>query len=126
MIGWVIFGTNDLDKSKKFYDTFISKLELIKALDKKDYVGYARKDDPKRVIFYITLPFDGKKATFGNGTMVALHASSPEVVDIVHNIAINNGGINEGNPGKRNYDRDAYFSYFRDLDNNKICVYSEF
>jgi len=126
MIGWVIFGTNDLDKSKNFYDTFIAKLGLVKALDEKEYVGYARIDDPKRVIFYITLPFDGAKATFGNGTMVALEASSPEVVNIVHQLAIENGGLNEGNPGKRDYDRDAYFSYFRDLDNNKICVYSEF
>ena len=125
MIGWVIFGTNDLDKSKKFYDTFISKLELIKALDEKDYVGYAKKDEPKKVIFYITLPFDGGKASFGNGTMIAFKVLSQQIVDKVHELAIKNGGINEGDPGIREGYDNMYFSYFRDLDNNKICVYSE-
>ena len=125
MIGWVMFGTNDLEKSKKFYDNFLEKLELVKALDEKEYVGYAKKDEPKKVIFYITLPFDGGKASFGNGTMVAFEATSPEVVDFVHKLAIENGGVNEGKPGKREHYSDKYFSYFRDLDNNKICIYSE-
>ena len=125
MIGWVMFGTNDLEKSKKFYDNFVEKLELVKALDEKEYVGYAKKDEPNKVIFYITLPFDGGKASFGNGTMVAFKATSPEVVDFVHKLAIENGGVNEGNPGKREHYSDKYFSYFRDLDNNKICIYSE-
>ena len=40
-------------------------------------------------------------------------------------MAIKNGGINEGNPGIREGYDNMYFSYFRDLDNNKICVYSE-
>ena len=125
MIGWVMFGTNDLEKSTKFYDNFIKKLELVKTLDEKEFVGYAKKDEPEKVIFYITLPFDGGKASFGNGTMVAFKANSHEVVDMVHKLAIENGGVNEGKPGKREHYSDKYFSYFRDLDNNKICIYSE-
>ena len=125
MIGWVMFGTNDLEKSKSFYDKFIKELELVKALEEKEFVGYAKKDEPKKNNFYITLPFDGGKAPFGNGTMVAFKATSPEVVDMVHKLAIENGGVNEGNPGKREHYSDKYFSYFRDLDNNKICIYSE-
>ena len=125
MIGWVMFGTNDLEKSTKFYDNFIEKLELVKTLDEKEFVGYAKKNEPEKVIFYITLPFDGGKASFGNGTMVAFKANSHEVVDMVLKLAIENGGVNEGKPGKREHYSDKYFSYFRDLDNNKICIYSE-
>ena len=125
MIGWVMFGTNDLEKSTKFYDNFIEKLELVKALDEKEFVGYAKKNEPEKVIFYITLPFDGGKASFGNGTMVAFKVLSQQIVDKVHELAIKNGGINEGDPGIREGYDNMYFSYFRDLDNNKICVYSE-
>ena len=57
--------------------------------------------------------------------MVAFKANSHEVVDMVHKLAIENGGVNEGKPGKREHYSDKYFSYFRDLDNNKICIYSE-
>ena len=125
MIGYFMYGTNNLEKSSKFYDSFLPEIEMIKVEDDNEFIGYARKDDPKKTIFYITLPFDGGKASFGNGTMVAFKANSHEVVDMVHKLAIENGGVNEGKPGKREHYSDKYFSYFRDLDNNKICIYSE-
>ena len=125
MIGYFMYGTNNLEKSSKFYDSFLSEIEMVKVEDDNEFIGYARKDDPKKTIFYLTLPFDGGKASFGNGTMVAFKANSHEVVDMVHKLAIENGGVNEGKPGKREHYSDKYFSYFRDLDNNKICIYSE-
>ena len=125
MIGYFMYGTNNLEKSSKFYDSFLPEIEMIKVEDDNEFIGYARKDDPKKTIFYLTLPFDGGKASFGNGTMVAFKANSHEVVDMVHKLAIENGGVNEGKPGKREHYSDKYFSYFRDLDNNKICIYSE-
>ena len=57
--------------------------------------------------------------------MVAFKVSSQKIVDNVHELAIKNGAINEGNPGVREGYDNMYFSYFRDLDYNKICVYSE-
>ena len=57
--------------------------------------------------------------------MVAFKVLSQQIVDKVHELAIKNGGINEGDPGIREGYDNMYFSYFRDLDNNKICVYSE-
>ena len=125
MIGYFMYGTNNLEKSAKFYDSFIRELEMFKAEDENEFVGYAKKDDPKRIIFYLTLPFDGGKASFGNGTMVAFKVSSQKIVNNVHELAIKNGAINEGNPGVREGYDNMYFSYFRDLDYNKICVYSE-
>ena len=125
MIGYFMYGTNNLEKSSKFYDSFLSEIEMVKVENDNEYIGYARKDDPKKTIFYITLPFDGGKASFGNGTMVAFKVLSQQIVDKVHELAIKNGGINEGDPGIREGYDNMYFSYFRDLDNNKICVYSE-
>ena len=57
--------------------------------------------------------------------MVAFKVLSQQIVDKVHELAIKNGCINVGNPGIREGYDNMYFSYFRDLDNNKICVYSE-
>ncbi len=53
MIGWVMFGTNDLEKSTKFYDNFIEKLELVKTLDEKEFVGYAKKKMNLKKLFFI-------------------------------------------------------------------------
>ena len=69
---------------------------MVKVEDDNEFIGYARKDDPKKTIFYITFPFDGGKASFGNGTMVAFKVLSQQIVDKVHELAIKNGGINEG------------------------------
>ena len=125
MIGYFMYGTNNLKKSSKFYDSFLSELQMVKVEDENEFIGYAKKYYPKRIIFYLTLPFDGRKASFGNGTMVAFKVSSQKIVDNVHELAIKNGAINEGNPGVREGYDNMYFSYFRDLDYNKICVYSE-
>ena len=62
MIGYFMYGTNNLKKSSKFYDSFITELEMVKVEDENEFVGYAKKDDLKKIIFYITLPFDGEKA----------------------------------------------------------------
>ena len=125
MIGYFMYGTNNLKQSSKFYDSFLSEIQMVKVEDENEFVGYAKKDNPKKIIFYITLPYDGGKASSGNGTMVAFKVSSQKIVDNVHELAIKNGAINEGNPGVRKGYDNMYFSYFRDLDYNKICVYSE-
>ena len=76
MIGYVMFGTNNVKESSAFYDSFFDKLGIIKVEIDKEYVGYAIKKQPENIIFYITKPYNNKKASFGNGTMVAFEAIS--------------------------------------------------
>ena len=125
MIGYMMFGTNDLLKSSSFYDKVLAPLEILKTDIDESYIGYANKSSPREVIFYITKPFDKKKATFGNGTMLALKAKSENIVDECHSISLKNKAINEGFPGIREGYGDRYYSYIRDLDNNKVCIFSE-
>ena len=125
MIGYVMFGTNNVKESSAFYDSFFDKLGIIKVEIEKDYVGYAIKKQPENVIFYITKPYNNKKASFGNGTMVAFQAISNNVVDDCHSIVLRYGATNEGTPGLRAGYGSTYYSYFRDLDNNKVCIYSK-
>jgi predicted lactoylglutathione lyase len=67
-------------------------------------------------------PHDGKKATVGNGTMVALEGRSRERVDEVYRKAIELGAADEGAPGERS--PGFYAGDFRDLDGNKLVVKS--
>jgi len=76
---------------------------------------------PDKPMFSVLQPFDGHKATVGNGTMVALAASSPEQVQALHAKALALGGQDEGAPGPRG--KGFYGAYFRDLDGNKLAAY---
>ena len=51
MIGYFMYGTNNLKKSSKFYDSFLSEIEMVKVEDDNSFIGYARKDNPKKTIF---------------------------------------------------------------------------
>ena len=125
MIGYVMFGTNNITESTAFYDSFFDKLGIIKVEIEKEFIGYAIKKHPENVIFYLTKPYNNEKASFGNGTMLAFEASSNMVVNDCHSIALKLGAVNEGSPGLREGYGSTYYSYFRDLDNNKVCIFSK-
>ena len=67
MIGFIMVGTNNLDKATKFYDTLLNTIELHRVVTNEKYIGYAPKEKPNEVEFYITNPVNKEKATFGNG-----------------------------------------------------------
>ena len=117
-------GTNDLEKSSKFYDAILVHLGLKRVTITERYIGYGlNKNDG--VKFYITKPHNKENATAGNGTMVALSAETKEAVDKFHATALENGAVNEGGPGPRSDGN--YYGYIRDFDGNKItarCVLS--
>lgn len=55
--------------------------------------------------------------------MVALAAQSRSQVDELHALALSLGGVDEGPPGWRGDESDAFYgAYFRDLDGNKLCI----
>jgi predicted lactoylglutathione lyase len=69
----------------------------------------------------LTRPFDGNAATVGNGVMVALEASDKDQVQRLYDIALANGGSDEGAPGDRG--GGFYAGYFRDPDGNKLNAF---
>ncbi len=124
VIGFVMVGTNDLEKSSKFYDSILAHLGMKRITITERYIGYGlSKDDG--VKFYITKPHNKENATAGNGTMVALSAETNEAVNMFHKTALENGAVDEGAPGLRSDGN--YYGYIRDHDGNKItarCVLS--
>ena len=118
--GFIMVGTNNLAESEKFYNAIFFPLDLCQVLTTKRYIGYAQKDNPKEIKFYITKPVNKKPATYGNGTQISFLVDTKKKVEEFHMIGLKNGGINEGLPGIRLGD---YYAYIRDLDGNKICAY---
>ena len=122
MIGFVMVGTNNLDKAINFYDTLLNTIELQRVVTNEKYAGYASKNKPDEVEFYVTNPVNKEKASFGNGTQISFLVKSKDLVNNFYNTGLKLGGKDEGAPGIRSGD---YYCYFRDLDGNKICAFAK-
>ena len=119
MIGYVTLGTNDLDRAAKFYDALLGELGATRAMDMDRLKAWSVGGGMP--MLSATKPFDEKKATVGNGVMVALQMDSKEKVDALYAKAIELGGTDEGKPGPRG---DGFYAgYFRDLDGNKLNAF---
>lgn len=116
----VVVGTNDLVKSRKFYDATLAPLGM-------NYIGpmgdHAHMYGTDKPAFMTTKPRDGKPACFANGGTIGFAASSREAVRKFHAAGLANGGTCEGEPGPRPFTPTAYAAYLRDPDGNKICTY---
>ena len=119
MIGYVTFGTNDREKSAKFYDAIAKEMGVGRMMDNDTFIAWGEMGGAPGVA--ATKPFNGEAATVGNGTMVALQAADKAQVDRLHAIALEQGGTCEGKPGDRG--GGFYAAYFRDLDGNKLNAF---
>lgn len=120
MIGYVTLGVADLERAAKFYDPIAAELGTGRMMEFDTFIAWGAPDGPAGVA--ATLPFDGKTATVGNGTMVALQAKDKDQVQRLYDIALANGGSDEGAPGPRG-DEGFYAAYFRDPDGNKLNAF---
>ncbi len=119
MIGYSTLGTNDLDRSAKFYDALLALLDAKRFMEMERFVMWGTAVD--QPMLCSIKPLDGKAATVGNGNMTAIRATSREMVDALYNKALELGGTDEGPPGQRM--PGFYAAYFRDLDGNKLNAF---
>ena len=124
MIGYVMVGTNNLDKAIIFYDEVLKIINLTRKDTDDVCAGYTQNNGDGSIEFYVTKPVNKKTATFGNGTQVSFLVSSREIVDKFHEVALKAGGTSEGSGGERPEGSGVYYSYIRDLDGNKICAFT--
>lgn len=121
---YLTLGTNDLARAARFYDAALAPLGLVRRATEATEVGYGLPDD-HRTRLWITLPFDEKPATTGNGSMPALVAPSQQAVRDFHAAALSHGGSDEGAPGLRPYGPAFFAAYVRDPDGNKLSAVHE-
>lgn len=120
MYSHMMVGSNDIARSKKFYDATFAVMG-----------GKPGMQDPKGRLIYmhngamflVTPPIDGEPATHGNGCTIGF-GMTPEQANAWHEAGIDNGGtaiedppgVREGNGMK------LYLAYLRDPDGNKLCA----
>ena len=116
----ITLGTNNLERSAKFYDAVLGAICFSRRPKSPDKaLAYDKAGQGPTV--YITLPHDGRPATWGNGTHIAFAAESRRQVHVFHENALAFGGMDEGKPGLRpHYGPNYYAAYVRDPDGNKL------
>jgi catechol 2,3-dioxygenase-like lactoylglutathione lyase family enzyme len=119
MLSYATVGSNDLEAAKAFYDALLATIDLRPVFEHPS--GGRVYGRGRTFCFGVLGPFDGQPASVGNGSMFAFGLDTPEQVDAFHATALALGGRCEGAPGLRG--PNLYFSYFRDLDGNKLCAY---
>ena len=118
MFSHVTLGSNDLARSRVFYDAVMKALGHKLLFELPQTFAYGEPAGPK---LFILPPFDGKEARPGNGAHAAFKVESRATVDAFHAAALANGGSDEGKPGLRpHYHPNYYGAYVRDPDGNKI------
>jgi catechol 2,3-dioxygenase-like lactoylglutathione lyase family enzyme len=112
MFAYLCLGSNDLERSAKFYDATLGVLGYSRcdtaAESESSWAGWIgwgvyEKAGAVQDALWVCKPFDGAPATVGNGSMVALWAKTWAQVDAFHEAALANGGTSEGPPGLRTH-----------------------
>ena len=116
MFTHIRIGTNDVARSKAFYDAALGALGIAGQAQGGGF-GYGAFG---KGMLMIGTPREGQ-ATHANGGTIGFQAGTPEAVDKFHDAGLANGGSDEGAPGERG-DYGIYAAYLRDPDGNKICA----
>lgn len=125
MLNHVMVGSNDIARSKVFYDAVLAVLGAGAPIENQAASGHRR-------LFYrhagstfcISEPIDDAPATPGNGHTIGFKCASPEQVQQFHDVAVAAGGRSiEQPPGLRDSPMGAlHLAYVRDPDGNKLCA----
>jgi predicted lactoylglutathione lyase len=119
MIGYVTLGTSDLQRAAKFYDAVGAEMGVGRMMEFETFIAWGKPGGGAGI--GLTKPFDGNPPSIGNGVMVALEATDKDQVQRLYDIALANGGTDEGAPGPRG---DGFYAgYFRDPDGNKLNAF---
>ena len=125
MFSHVMVGTNDIDRSQRFYDAVLGVLGAGQAMRNAASTGHERlfyRHDGST--FCVSQPINGEAASCANGGTIGFRCDSPEQVQRFHDVAVAHGGCSiEAPPGLRQTAAGAlHLAYVRDPDGNKICA----
>ena len=125
MFNHIMIGSNDIERSKRFYDAVLGTLgagEPVRNVAKSGHVRLFYRHNGNS--FGITQPINGEAATCANGGTIGFKCESPEQVQAFHDTALAHGGQSiEDPPGLREGSLGPmYLAYVRDPDGNKLCA----
>ncbi len=119
MFSHVMIGSNDIARSKTFYDAVFGAIGgKPGTTDAKGRLIYAHNGG----VFLVSKPIDGEPATRANGGTIGFTMASPDQAAAWHKAGVANGGTAiEDPPGVRPGGA-MYLAYLRDPDGNKLCA----
>jgi catechol 2,3-dioxygenase-like lactoylglutathione lyase family enzyme len=121
MYSHMVVGSNDIARSRKFYDALFGALGGKPAIeDEKGRLIYMHNGG----IFMVSRPLDGEPATHANGGTIGFKMNDPAEAETWHKVGTENGGTSiEDPPGIPQMEwGDLYLAYLRDPDGNKLCA----
>ena len=125
MLFHTMVGSNDIERSKRFYNAVLGTLGVGEATLNVAGSGHTRLfyRNAGGTNFIVTEPINDEPATVANGSTVAFSCNSPEQVEQFHATAVANGGTPiEDGPGPRPSAMGTiHLAYVRDPDGNKLC-----
>ena len=118
MFSHMVVGANDLEASKKLYESIIVATGgNTNFTDPNGRVVYAHNGG----VLLVTKPIDGQPATHANGATLGFAMASPEQAKAWHDAGVAAGGTScEDPPGERP-GSGMYLAYLRDPAGNKLC-----
>ena len=125
MFNHIMVGTNDIERSKQFYDAVLGVLGAgapVRNVDSTGHIRWFYRHDGNS--FAISQPIDDQPATVANGSTVGFKCSSVEQVQAFNDVAVAHGGKSiEAAPGVRDTQSGPLcLAYVRDPDGNKLCA----
>jgi len=124
MLNHVMLGSNNIGKTKSFYNAVLGVLGAGEGIENVNDTGQIR-------LFYIhngstfsvSEPINGQPVSVANGSTIGFLCDSPEQVKEFHDVAVANGGTSvEEPPGPRESAMGVmHLCYFLDPDGHKIC-----
>jgi catechol 2,3-dioxygenase-like lactoylglutathione lyase family enzyme len=125
MFSHIMVGSNDIERSKRFYDAVLGTLgagEPMRNVAASGHVRLFYRHDGQT--FGISEPINGASATAANGATLGFRCDSPEQVQAFHDAGVAHGGTtDEAPPGLRESPMGAmHLAYVRDPDGNKLCA----
>ena len=125
MFNHIVIGSNDIERSKRFYDAVLGTLgagEPLRDVTKSGHTRLFYRHEGST--FCISEPINGESATFANGGTIGFKCASPDKVREFHDTAVAQGGVSiEDPPGLREGGlASMHLAYVRDPDGNKLCA----
>lgn len=125
MLNHVMLGSNDLQRSRRFYDAVLGVLGAGAPAENTAASGHVRlfyRHDGST--FGLSQPINGEPATVSNGSTIGFKCNSAEQVKEFHDVAVAHGGQSiEEPPGLRSGSTGAmHLAYVRDPDGHKLCA----
>ncbi len=120
MFSHCFLGTNDIERSRAFYDAVLAPVGR-SGIPLPHGTAYPNEYGT----FIVAKPANGEPHNASNGFTLGFKATDYASVDAFHAAGLANGGTCEGAPGVRENSPGAqYGAYLRDPDGNKICAFA--